>query len=211
MACRSRLPRGSLWRTASWFWGQLWEAASWTSRSGTQHHLGGVDVRVPQRVGVTVLAIPELRATRRTIGPAPCRSSRCPSAVRNTGPPVRSPMARRSPGRYAALAVRSRPCRPAGDGQGPVTAFQAQVLDVRTGGLRHPQPVQDQQGDQAMLAWGSRARRLPAGRRARYGPVRQHETRNPPVAAGHARPGVIQEVFLHGVLAEPGDGGPAAW
>src|SRR4029077_19922848 len=57
-----------------------------------------------------------------------------------------------------------------------------------------------------MLAWGSRARRLPAGRRARYGPVRQRETRNPPVAAGHARPGVIQEVFLHGVLVELGDG-----
>jgi hypothetical protein len=94
--------------------GSAWEAASWTSRSGTQHHLGGGDIRMPERVGVTVLAIPPRRATRRTILPAPCRSSRCPSAVRNTGPPVRSPMARRSPGRYPALAVRSRPCRPCG-------------------------------------------------------------------------------------------------
>ncbi len=39
----------------------------------------------------------------------------------------------------------------AGDGQGPVPAFQAQVLDVGAGGLRHPQPVQREQGNQRML------------------------------------------------------------
>ena len=44
--------------------------------------------------GVTVLAIPARRAALRTIRPAPCRSSRRPSAARNTGPSVRSPMAR---------------------------------------------------------------------------------------------------------------------
>ena len=43
----------------------------------------------------------------------------------------------------------------AGDGQGPVPAFQAQVLDVRAGRLRDPQPVQGQQRDQGVLA-GSR-------------------------------------------------------
>jgi len=32
-----------------------------------------------------------------------------------------------------------------------VAPIQAQVLDIGTGGLRHPQPVQSQQGDQRML------------------------------------------------------------
>jgi hypothetical protein len=40
----------------------------------------------------------------------------------------------------------------AGDGQGPVPAFQAQVLDAGAGGLRDPQPVQGEQGDQRMLS-----------------------------------------------------------
>jgi hypothetical protein len=39
----------------------------------------------------------------------------------------------------------------AGDRQGPVPALQAQVLDVRAGGLGDPQPVQREQGDQRML------------------------------------------------------------
>jgi hypothetical protein len=44
--------------------------------------------------GVTDLAIPARRATLRTSRPARCRSTRRPSAATNTGPPVRSPMAR---------------------------------------------------------------------------------------------------------------------
>jgi hypothetical protein len=39
----------------------------------------------------------------------------------------------------------------AGDRQGPVPAFQAQLPDVGAGGLRDPQPVQREQGDQRML------------------------------------------------------------
>ena len=39
----------------------------------------------------------------------------------------------------------------AGDGQGPVAALQAQVLDISAGGLRDPQPVQREQRDQRML------------------------------------------------------------
>jgi len=39
----------------------------------------------------------------------------------------------------------------AGDRQGPVPAFQAQVLDVGAGGLRDPQPVQREQRDQPMF------------------------------------------------------------
>src|SRR5213079_700922 len=41
----------------------------------------------------------------------------------------------------------------AGDRQGPVTALQAQVLDVGAGGLRYPQPVQGEQRDQRVLEW----------------------------------------------------------
>jgi hypothetical protein len=44
--------------------------------------------------GVTALPIPARRAALRRIRPAPCRSSRRPSAARNTGPPARSPTAR---------------------------------------------------------------------------------------------------------------------
>ena len=39
----------------------------------------------------------------------------------------------------------------AGDGQRSVPALQAKVLDVGAGGLRDPQPVQGEQGDQRML------------------------------------------------------------
>jgi hypothetical protein len=42
----------------------------------------------------------------------------------------------------------------AGDGQRPVAAFQAQVLDVGAGGLRDPQPVQGEQGDERVLGGG---------------------------------------------------------
>jgi hypothetical protein len=44
----------------------------------------------------------------------------------------------------------------AGDDQGPVTAFLAQVLDVRAGGLGHTEPVEGQQGDEGMLGRGPR-------------------------------------------------------
>jgi len=54
----------------------------------------GGDERVPERVGVTALAIPARRATLRTIRPAPCRSSRRPSGATKTGPSARSAMAR---------------------------------------------------------------------------------------------------------------------
>jgi hypothetical protein len=44
--------------------------------------------------GLTYLLIPARRVTRRTILAAPCRSNHFPSAARNSGPLVRSPMAR---------------------------------------------------------------------------------------------------------------------
>ena len=50
----------------------------------------------------------------------------------------------------------------AGDGQRPVPALQAQMLDAGAGGLGDPQPVQGEQRDQRML--GRRAE--PGGLRA---------------------------------------------
>jgi len=98
---------------------------------------------------VTDLAIPARPATLRTIRPTPCRSSRRPSAARNTGPSVRSPDGDvyRSGGAgserdgYDLAAL-------AGDSQCPVPALQAEVLDVGASGLRDPQPVQREHGDQ---------------------------------------------------------------
>jgi hypothetical protein len=68
------------------------------------------------------------------------------------GPPQRSPVAR-----SIARAVRGASgmvttlAALAGDGQSPVPAFQAQLLDIGAGGLRDPQPVQGKQGDQRVL------------------------------------------------------------
>ena len=61
---------------------------------------GGGDETVSQ-CGLTSLAIPARRVTRRTIRAAACRSSRLPYAVTKRGPSVRSPIAR-----SIALAVR---------------------------------------------------------------------------------------------------------
>ena len=101
--------------------------------------------------GVTILPIPARRAVLRTIRPAPCRSSRRPSLARNTGPSGAFPDgqvdrpggARRQRDGHDLAALTS-------DRQGPVAAFEAQVLDVRAGGLRDPQPVQREQRDQRM-------------------------------------------------------------
>jgi hypothetical protein len=113
--------------------------------------------------GVIGLAIPARRAVRRTICPAPCRPSRRAPGARNTGPSACSPMARsialggarrqRDGHHLAALA---------GDRQGPVTALQAQVLDVGAGSFRYPQPVQGEQRDQRVLEWRPEGQRLPA-------------------------------------------------
>jgi hypothetical protein len=52
------------------------------------------DERVPKRVGCDGLADPGAAGGLRTIRPAACRSSRRSSLATNTGPSVRSPMAR---------------------------------------------------------------------------------------------------------------------
>jgi hypothetical protein len=106
--------------------------------------------------GPIFLTSPALRATRRTIRPAACRSSRWPEEVVKIGPSQRSPMAQvvracdarreRDDGFLAVLA---------GDRQGPVPAFCAQGFDVRAGGLGHPEPVKGEQRDQGVLGRGA--------------------------------------------------------
>ena len=49
---------------------------------------------MPERVGRDDLSDPGATRDPADVRPAPCRSSRRPSAARNTGPPARSPMAR---------------------------------------------------------------------------------------------------------------------
>jgi hypothetical protein len=103
------------------------------------------------------------------------------------------------------------------NGQGPVTPLQAEPVDVGSGGLRHSQPVEDEQRDQGML-----------GRLAQAGGHQQgpHLVAVQPggmrlivdarSAHMHGRR-VSQQAFLFGVAveagdrAEPsGDGGPSS-
>ena len=80
------------------------------------------------------------------------------------------------------------------------------MLDVRAGGLGHPQPVQGQQGDQRVL----RRRAEPGGdqQRAEFVAVQRDGVRLivDPRAADMGGRGVVQELFLHRVTVEPGDG-----
>jgi hypothetical protein len=93
-----------------------------------------------------------------------------------------------------------------GDRHRPVPAFQAQLLDVRAGGLGDPQPVQREQRDQRMLA-----------RRAKPGSDEQGaeviavqgdgvrlviDSRTADVGCR----GMHKEFFFDGVPVEPGDG-----
>ena len=138
--------------------------------------------------------------------PAPCRSTRRPSAARNTGPSARSAIAR-----SIARAVRGA--------SGMVTtlpplrvmvrvrcAFHAQVLDVGAGGLGHPQPVQGEQGDQRMLKRRTQASGDEMG--TELVTVQGNGVRLVigPRAADVRGRGVLQEFFFHGVAVEPGDG-----
>jgi len=151
--------------------------------------------------GVTVLPIPPRRAALRTIRPAPCRSSRLPSGARDTGPSARSPMARsiaRAVRGASGMATIVPPL--AGDRQHPVPALQAQVPDVRAGGLADPQPVQREQRDQrvpggrAEPGGGQQCAELVAVQRDGAGLVVDP---GPPDMGGR---GAIQELFLDRVL-----------
>ena len=87
-----------------------------------------------------------------------------------------------------------------------MTALDAQVLDIGAGGLRDPQAVQGEQGDQRMLE----RRAEPGGHQqgsqfvaVQGGGMRFVVHPRAPDMRGR---GVVQEFFLHGVLVEPGDG-----
>jgi hypothetical protein len=78
VACRSRLPRARSYRIV--VLGSACEAASCTSRKGTPASSAAVMKACLSVWGVTDFAIPARRVVLRTIRPAPCRSSRRPSA-----------------------------------------------------------------------------------------------------------------------------------
>ena len=87
-----------------------------------------------------------------------------------------------------------------------MAAFQAQVLDVSGGSLRHPQPVQGDQGNQRVLS-----RRSKTGgdeERAELVAIKGGDVRLivQPRTADMGCRRVVQEFFLDGVLVEPGDG-----
>jgi hypothetical protein len=88
-----------------------------------------------------------------------------------------------------------------------VPALQAQVLDIRAGRLRYPQPVQGKQGDQRVLKRRTEPGRdqqraeLVAVQRNRMGLVVH------PQSADMRGRGALQELLFDGVLVEPGDGG----
>jgi hypothetical protein len=86
----------------------------------------------------------------------------------------------------------------AGDDQGAVPAFQAQVLDVRSGGLRDAQPVEREQGDQRVL--GGRAEPGGDQERAEFVAVQGGGVRLvvQPGAADVRGGRVVEELFLDG-------------
>ena len=94
----------------------------------------------------------------------------------------------------------------AGDDQCPVAALEAQVLDVRPGRLGDSQPVECEQGDQRVLC----GRPEPGGDQegaelvaVQGGGVRLVIQPRP---TDVRRRRVLEELFLHGVRVEPGDG-----
>ena len=143
VACRSGRPRARSCRIV--VLGSACEAASGTWRSGTPAPSAAVMNACLSVRGVTGLPVPARRATLRTTRPAPCRSGRRRSAARNTGPSVRPgdgqvhrPGGARCQRKGDDLAALSR------DGQRPVPAFEAEVLDAGAGGVADPPSVQGQ-------------------------------------------------------------------
>jgi hypothetical protein len=93
----------------------------------------------------------------------------------------------------------------AGDDQGPMAAFQAQVLDVRADGLRYAQPVEREQGDQGVLGGRPESGSDEEGAElvaVQSGGVRFVVQPGTPHVRGR---GALEEFFFDGVLIEPGD------
>jgi hypothetical protein len=127
-----------------------------------------------EQVRATAAALPilALRAVLRTTRPAPCRSSRPPSVARNTGPSVRSPMARSIaravrgasgiattlPPLRVIVSVRCPRYRPRCSNRRRWPRTSA-ARSARAGRLAHARPA-------------AQAQQRPAAGRARYGPAR---------------------------------------
>jgi hypothetical protein len=186
--------------------GSACEAASCTSRSGTPaSKLGGGNEGVPQRVRANVLA---------DSGAAGGPGDDAGGAVPVQPPPVGGDEQRS----FSALADRQVD-RPGGarrerdgddlaalavDDHGAVPAFQAQLLDVRASGLRYPQPVQGEQGDQGVL--GGRAKPGGDQDRAELVAVQRGRLVVQPGSADVRGRRVLKEFLLDRILIEPGDG-----
>ncbi len=82
---------------------------------------------------------------------------------------------------------------------------QAYRLDVGAGGLRHPEPVQCQQGDQRMLGRGAEAGRDEQGANLVSVQARGVGLVVQPGPSDVDGRRVIEQVFLDGVAIEPGD------
>ena len=161
------------------------------------------------------LVIPARRTILRTIRPAPCRSSRRPSAVRKTGPSPRSPVAR-----SIALAVlgASRmvttlpPLRVIVRGRCPRSRPRYSISAPVASDTRS---LFSASSEISACSGGGPARQPPAGLPVRCGPARWHETHSPGGAVGHVRPGNDPGVLLRPcsgrTLAASSRTGRAAW
>ena len=167
--------------------GSACEAASCTSRSGTPASSAAVVNACLKVCGPMGLPIPARRATRRTMRPAPCRSSRRPSPLRKIGLSQRSPTARsiaRAPATRAGAHARSVCAKSAESDRSRLDARSARVhlagyrlRALLPAGLRL-RPGQPGAGQQAgsslpLLCSGPsrlNPRRPPARRRPRWSP-----------------------------------------
>jgi hypothetical protein len=119
--------------------GSACEAASWTSRSGTPASSAAVMHACRSVCGPTGLLIAARRAVRRTIRPAPWRSSQRPSAVRKIGPSVTFADGQvDGPGGARRERNGHHLATPAHGYQRPVAALDAERFDVGAGGFGHP-------------------------------------------------------------------------
>src|SRR5947209_1941829 len=150
--------------------------------------------------GVTFLVIPARRAVVRTIRPAPWRSSRRPSAARNTGPSVRSPIARAVRGASGTVTtlpplrvtarVRCPRSRPRCSMSAPVASETRSPFSASSEISAYPaDSPSHQQGAELVAVQGDGVGLVVDPRPADMG--------------GR---GAIEQFFLDRVLVEPGDG-----
>ena len=183
---RMRLTQGVSYRIV--VRGSACDAASCASRNGTPASRAAVMKACLSVWGVTDLPILARRAVLRTIRPAPWRSSRRPSAARNAGPPARSPMARsiaRAVRGASGMVTTLPPLRVIVSVRCPRSRPRCSMSAPVASQTRRPLSASSE--IRACSAGAGRARRRPAGRRARCGPARSRGTRSPPAAAGRAR------------------------